>query len=86
MSRGRQLAYSAQFQRELSELAVFYGDPAGGGMAADDPARSGRDSNLQVSTLFATLIDIPKEFARKCEEVRHNGLQRLVVRKLEPSA
>jgi hypothetical protein len=86
MSRGKQLAYSSQFQRELSELAVFYGDPAGGGLAADDPARSGRDSNLQVATLFATIIDTPKEFAQKCEEVRHTGLQRLVVRRLERSA
>jgi len=86
MSRGKQLAYSSQFQRELSELAIFYGDPAGGGLAADDPARSGRDSNLQVATLFATIIDIPKEFAQKCEEVRHHGLQRLVVRRLERSA
>jgi hypothetical protein len=83
MSRGKQLAYSSQFQRELSELAIFYGDPAGGGLAADDPARSGRDSNLQVATLFATIIDIPKEFAQKCEEVRHNGLQRLVVMRLD---
>jgi hypothetical protein len=85
MSRGKQLAYSAEFQRELSELAVFYGDPAGGGLGADDPARSGRDSNLQVSTLFATFIDIPREFARKCEEIRHKGLQKLIVRRLEPS-
>jgi hypothetical protein len=83
MSRGKQLAYSSQFQRELSELAIFYGDPAGGGLAADDPIRSGRDSELQVSTLFATFIDIPKEFAHKCEEIRHNGLQRLVVSRLE---
>ncbi len=83
MSRGKQLAYSAEFQRELSELAIFYGDPAGGGLAADDPARSGRDLNLQVSTLFATLIDIPKPFAQKCEDVRHKGLQRLVVTRLE---
>jgi hypothetical protein len=86
MSRGKQLAYNSQFQRELSELAIFYGDPAGGGLAADDPARSGRDSNLQVSTLFATIIDIPKAFAQKCEEVRYNGLQRLIVRRVERSA
>jgi hypothetical protein len=86
MSRGKQLAYSSEFQRELSELAIFYGDPAGGGLAADDPARSGWNSNLQVATLFATLIDMPKEFARKCEEARHNGLQRLIVRRLERSA
>jgi hypothetical protein len=86
MSRGRQLAYSSEFQRELSELAIFYGDPAGGGLAADDPARSGRDLHLQVATLFATLVDIPKEFAQKCEEIRHNGLQRLAVRRVERSA
>ena len=85
MSRGKQLAYSSEFQRELSELAIFYGDPAGGGLAADDPARSGRDSNLQVATLFAAFIEIPKDFAQKCEEIRHKGLQRLVVRRLERS-
>lgn len=83
MSRGKQLAYSSEFQRELSEFAIFYGDPAGGGMAADDPARSGRDSNLQVSTLFATLVDIPKEFARACEDIRHKGLQKLIVSRFE---
>ena len=83
MSRGTQLAYSSEFQRELSELAIFYGDPAAGGVAADDPARSGRDANLQVSTLFATFVDIPKNFARKCEEIRHNGLQRLIVTRFE---
>jgi hypothetical protein len=77
------LAYSSEFQRELSELAIFYGDPAAGGVAADDPARSGRDTNLQVSTLFATFIDIPKDFARKCEEIRHYGLQRLIVKRLD---
>ena len=86
MSRGKQLAYSSEFQRELSELAIFYGDPAGGGRAADDPARSGRESDLQVATLFATLIDAPKEFAQKCEEIRHNGLQKLIVKRLERSA
>jgi len=83
MSRGKQLAYSSESQRELSELAIFYGDPAAGGVAADDPARSGRDTNLQVSTLFATFTEIPKEFARKCEEIRHHGLQRLVVTRLD---
>jgi hypothetical protein len=83
MSRGKQLAYSSEFQRELSEFAIFYGDPSGGGLAAEDPARDGRESDLQVSTLFATLIEIPREFAHKCEEIRHNGLQRLVVKRLE---
>ena len=83
MSRGQQLAYSSEFQRELSELAIFYGEPAAGGLAAHDPPREGRDSELQVSTLFATFLDIPQAFARKCEEIRHNGLQRLVVKRLE---
>ena len=83
MSRGKQLAYSAQFQRELSEFAIFYGDPAGGGLAAEDPPRTGRDSNLQVSTLFARFIDVPAGFLRKCEEIRHKGLQKLVVTRLE---
>lgn len=85
MSRGKQLAYSAQFQRELSEFAIFYGDPAAGGLAADDPARDGKDSDLQLTTLFATFIDIPKEFQQKCEEIRHKGLQRLVVKRFEGS-
>ncbi len=83
MSRGKQLAYSSQFQRELSEFAVFYGDPAAGGLAADDPAREGRTSKLQVSTLFATFVDLPREFLQRCEEIRHQGLQRLVVSRLE---
>jgi hypothetical protein len=83
MSRGKQLAYSSEFQRELSELAIFYGDPSGGGLAAEDTARDGKESDLQVSTLFASFIDIPREFAHKCEEIRHNGLQRLAVSRIE---
>ena len=83
MSRGKQLAYSAQFQKELSEFAIFYGDPAGGGLAAEDPPRTGRDSNLQVITLFARFIDAPPESLRKCEEIRHKGLQKLVASRLE---
>lgn len=83
MSRGKQLAYSAQFQRELSEFAIFYGDPAAGGLSADDPVRTGRDSDLQVQTLFARFIDTPPEFLAACENNRHNGLRRLVVRRLE---
>lgn len=82
MSRGKQLAYSAQFQRELSEFAIFYGDPAAGDLIADDPARDGSESNLQVSTLFASFVDLPKDFRERCEEVRHRGLQKLVVRRL----
>jgi len=82
MSRGKQLAYSAEFQRELSEFAVFYGEPSGGGLAAKDPARSD-DSDLQVTTLFATFIDLPEQFTDRCEEIRHLGLQNLVVKRLE---
>ena len=82
MSRGKQLAYSAQFQRELSEFAIFYAESAAGGMAADDPIRMGRDSDLQVQTLFAQFIDIPREFLHACEVNRHEGLQRLVVTRM----
>ena len=83
MSRGRQLAYSAEFQRELSEFAIFYGDPSAGGMAANDPVRMGRGSDLQVQTLFARFIDTPPEFLKACEDIRHKGLQKLVVRRFE---
>jgi hypothetical protein len=83
MSRGKQLAYSAQFQRELSEFAIYYGAPAGAGLAASDPVRTGRGSDLQVQTLFARFIDTPADFLEACESVRHHGLQKLVVRRLE---
>jgi hypothetical protein len=83
MSRGQQLAYSSEFQRELSEFAIFYGEPTGGGLAANDPARSGKDSGLQVTTLFATFIDLPEDFLEECEKTRHEGLQHLVVKRME---
>ena len=83
--RGKQAAYSAQFQRELSEFEIYYGDPAGGGLGAQDPARYGRESGL-ITVKWATLIDIPREFLQKCEEIRHDGLQKLVVTRLEGSA
>ncbi|MCI0679378.1 MAG: DUF3830 family protein [Actinobacteria bacterium] len=82
MSRGKQLAYSSEFQRELSEFAIFYGEPSGGGLAANDPARSG-DPSLQVITLFATFVDLPQEFTDRCEEIRHQGLQKLTVTRLD---
>jgi hypothetical protein len=83
--RGKQAAYSAQFQRELSEFEIYYGDPAGGGLAAHDPARYGRQSGL-ITTKFATLIDVPREFQRNSDDIRHNGLRKLVVARLEGSA
>jgi hypothetical protein len=83
MSRGKQLAYSSQFQRELSEFAIFYGDPAGVGNAADDPPRTAWDPKLQVATLFARFVDPPPDFIRMCEVARHDGLQKLVVTRLE---
>jgi hypothetical protein len=55
LSRGKQLAYSAQFQRELSEFAVFYGEPCGEGLEADDPARQLRQTELTSLTKFAVL-------------------------------
>jgi hypothetical protein len=81
MSRGRQLAYSAGSERELSEFAIYYGDPAGGGMAAFDPGRTAR-ADLQVQTLFARFVDIPGDFIRVCDDLRHAGVQRLTVRRL----
>lgn len=83
MSRGKQLAYSPQFQRELSELAIFYGSPASGGLGADDPTRSGVDAGLSISTLFATFEDLPESFTLKAEEIRHKGLKKLVAKRLE---
>jgi hypothetical protein len=85
LARGKQAAYSAQMQRGLSEFAIFYGDPAGGGLAAQDPARRG-DSTRFVSTKFAHFIDPPREFLQKCDEIRHKGLQKLVVKRLEGGA
>ena len=82
MSRGKQLAYSSEFQRELSEFAIFYGDPSAGGLAANDPARSG-DPELQVTTLFASFIDLPVTFTDRCEDIRHNGLGKLIVKRFE---
>jgi len=86
MSRGKQLAYSSEFQRELSEFAIFYGEPSSGGLGADDPARAGKDSGLQVTTLFATFTDLPEDFLAACEKARHDGLQHLVVKRMEEAA
>ena len=83
MSRGKQLAYSAQFQRELSEFAIFYGDPAGLGNVATDPPRTGWNPELQVATLFARFVDPSPEFLLACERGRHDGLQHLVVTRIE---
>jgi len=85
LARGKQAAYSEQMRRGLSEFAIFYGNPSGGGLAAQDPARRG-DSTRFVSTKFAHFIDTPPEFLEKCEEIRHKGLQKLVVKRLEGAA
>ena len=82
MSQGKQLAYSSEFQRELSEFAIFYGEPSGGGLNAQDPTR-GAGADLEVTTLFATFIDLPSEFTDRCEEIRHDGLKKLVVKRLD---
>lgn len=84
LSRGKQLAYSAQFQRELSEFAIFYGEPCGEGLEADDPGRQLRQTELTSLTKFATLDKpIPKGFLEKCEANRSQGLKRLVVSRFE---
>ena len=80
MSRGKQLAYSAQFQRELSEFAIFYGSPAGEGLSAYDPARTPYKEGVHVLNKFATLDrPIPEEFRLKCETLRREGLKPLTV-------
>ncbi|MGA2783981.1 MAG: DUF3830 family protein [Candidatus Bathyarchaeia archaeon] len=84
LSRGKQLAYSSQFQRELSEFAIFYGDPCGEGLEADDPSRQLRQVSLTSHTKFASLDKpIPEGFLKKCEANRHEGLKRLVVSRFE---
>jgi hypothetical protein len=85
LARGKQAAYSEQMRRGLSEFAIFYGSPAGGGLAAVDPARRG-DEKRFVSTKFAHFVNPPREFLLKCEEIRHKGLQKLVVKRLEEPA
>jgi len=80
LSRGKQLAYSAQFQRELSELAIFYGSPAGEMLAAYDPARTPHESGKHVLAKIGSLdMPIPEEFKRKCESTRHEGVKPLTV-------
>ena len=83
--RGKQSAYSAQFQRELSEFEIYYGAPAGAGLGAHDPARYGAHSGL-ITTKFATLIDVPSAFRRNAEDILHKGLKKIVVRRLAGSA
>jgi hypothetical protein len=80
LSRGKQLAYSAQFQRELSELAIFYGLPAGEMLAAYDPARTPYEGGKHVLAKVAQLDKpIPEEFKRKCESTRSEGVKPLTV-------
>ena len=80
MSRGKQLAYSAQFQKELSELAIFYGLPAGEMLAAYDPARTPYEGGIHVLAKVASLDKpIPEEFKRKCELTRSEGVKPLTV-------
>lgn len=80
LSRGKQLAYSAQFQRELSELAIFYGSPAGEMLAAYDPARTPYEGGLHVLAKVASLDKpIPEDFRAKCESTRHEGVKLLTV-------
>ncbi|MFH0848423.1 MAG: DUF3830 family protein [archaeon] len=81
MSRGVQKAYDAQFSRELSEWAIFYGQPSGG---EGDPIRSRpKQPGLSVHMLFATFEEIPDDFLLKCYKERTRGLQPISVRRLE---
>lgn len=82
MSRGKQLAYSSEFARELDEIAIFYGEPAEGGMNSRDP---GRDAwgEFQIATVFGNLENPSKEFLAACESVRSEGLGDIVVSRHE---
>ena len=83
LSRGKQLAYSAQFQKELSELAIFYGAPAGEMLAAYDPPRTPYESGIHVLAKIGSLtMPIPDEFKSKCESTRHEGVKPLTIGKL----
>jgi hypothetical protein len=80
LSRGKQLAYSAQFQRELSELAIFYGSPAGEMLAAYDPARTPYEGGVHVLAKVGSLdLPLSQEFKLKCESLRHEGVKLLTV-------
>jgi hypothetical protein len=84
LSRGKQLAYSAQFQRELSEFAIFYGEPAGEGLSAYDPPRTPYADGVHVVCKFAALDrPIPQAFKMKCESARYEGLKPLTVSRHE---
>ena len=84
LSRGKQLAYSAQFQRELSEFAIFYGEPAGEGVSAYDPPRAPHLDQVHVVCKFAALDrPIPEAFKLKCESARLEGLKPLTVSRYE---
>ena len=84
LSRGKQRAYSAQFQRELSESAYSDGEPAGEGLSAYDPIRTPHIDGLHVVCKFAALDrPIPDAFRLKCESTRHEGLKPLTVSRLE---
>jgi Protein of unknown function (DUF3830) len=83
LSRGKQLAYSAQFQKELSELAIFYGSPSGEMLAAYDPARTPYENGIHVLAKIGSLITpIPEYFKKKCESVRREGIKPLTVSRL----
>ena len=83
LSRGKQLAYSAQFQRELSELAIFYGSPAGEMLAAYDPARTPYETGLHVLAKVGSLKSpIPEKFKEKCETTRQEGVKPLTITRI----
>ena len=40
----------------------------------------------EICRRIQKFVDIPREFLQRCEEIRHKGLQKLVVSRLESEA
>jgi len=78
--RGVQRDYAAEFQRELCELAIFYGHS---GPSLQDPGRQ-PDPSKQVSIWFATFDEpIPRDFIARSDAMQYEGNKPLTVKRLQ---
>ncbi len=77
--RGVQRDYAPEFQRELCEFAIYYGNSAS---SIQDPGRQ-PDPSKSVSIWFATFEEpIPSDFVAKADAMQYEGLKPLVIRRL----
>lgn len=84
---GSQKEYTFEFQRKLSEFAIYYGRPT---PSADDPGRMMDEDKLEakpgvprISVPFAHFESpMPEDFYLKCEAIRH-GRKKLTVRRYQ---